>query len=198
MPFSLLANCFPHQKIFEDEFPLTGGQRFTADATGNRAIIGFRSSFGFDDLIKRTAIRAAKHTHPPYSLPQVHDIRRRRPLHVWFIRAVSGVPAASLYLLRYVAASSLVSSFAICGRRDRASALTPTRPLTINERRVSFMATKMANLNAACRALRQINAVARSSPRRIRAAESGELIDDLARFVPDHDDRSGLPGPAIF
>ena len=35
------------------------------------------------------------------------------------------------------------------------------------------MATKMANSNAACQALRQINAVARSSPRSSRAAGSG-------------------------
>ena len=31
-----------------------------------------------------------------------------------------------------------------------------------------------------------------------RLSIAGELIDDLARFIPDHDDWSGLPGPAIF
>ena len=31
-----------------------------------------------------------------------------------------------------------------------------------------------------------------------RLSIAGELIDNLARFIPDHDDRSGLPGPAIF
>ena len=31
-----------------------------------------------------------------------------------------------------------------------------------------------------------------------RLSIAGELIDSLARFIPDHDDRSGLPGPAIF
>ena len=31
-----------------------------------------------------------------------------------------------------------------------------------------------------------------------RLSIAGELIDDLARFIPDHNERSGLPGPAIF
>jgi hypothetical protein len=31
-----------------------------------------------------------------------------------------------------------------------------------------------------------------------RLSIAGELIDNLARFVPDDDDRSGLIGPAIF
>ena len=35
-------------------------------------------------------------------------------------------------------------------------------------------------------------------PGRRRLSIAGELIDDLARCIPDHDDRSGLPGPAVF
>jgi hypothetical protein len=62
MPFSWFGYCLSHQKIFEDEFPVTGEKRSSTDATGYRATIGFWPSFGFDDLIERIAMRAAEHT----------------------------------------------------------------------------------------------------------------------------------------
>jgi hypothetical protein len=53
LPPHLWATRFPQKKIFQDELPIAGRKRSTANTVN-----GFRSSFGFDDLIMRVAMGA--------------------------------------------------------------------------------------------------------------------------------------------
>jgi len=58
MPPHLLATRFPQKKIFQDELPIAGRKRSTANPARYITVNGFRSSFGFDDLIMRVAMGA--------------------------------------------------------------------------------------------------------------------------------------------
>jgi hypothetical protein len=53
-----LAARFPQKKIFQDELPIAGRKRSTANPARYFTVNGFRSGFGFDDLIKRVAMGA--------------------------------------------------------------------------------------------------------------------------------------------
>jgi hypothetical protein len=53
-----LAARFPQKKIFQDELPIAGRKRSTANPARYFTVNGFRSSFGFDDLIMRVAMGA--------------------------------------------------------------------------------------------------------------------------------------------
>ena len=46
------------KKIFADEHPVASREWPTASTAGYLAIFGFRPSFGFDEVIKRVAMRA--------------------------------------------------------------------------------------------------------------------------------------------
>jgi hypothetical protein len=54
----LLATRFPQKKILQDEFPIAGSKRRIANPASYFAVAGFRSGFGFHDLIKRVAVGA--------------------------------------------------------------------------------------------------------------------------------------------
>ena len=49
----LLATRFPQQKIPQDEFPIAGSKRRTANSARYFVVTALRSGFGSDDLIKR-------------------------------------------------------------------------------------------------------------------------------------------------
>jgi hypothetical protein len=53
-----LAARFPQKKIFQDELPIAGRKWSTANPARYITVNGFRSSFGFDDLIMRVAMGA--------------------------------------------------------------------------------------------------------------------------------------------
>ena len=54
----LLAARIPQKKIFQDELPIAGGKRSAANSARYITVNGLRSGFGFDDLMKRVAMRA--------------------------------------------------------------------------------------------------------------------------------------------
>ena len=99
---------FPQKEIFADEHAVLARQWPAAFAAAYLTICGFRPSFGFDNVIKRVAMRAVemncrgfgRHTQPPPLINSSDDIRARRLLHVLIIRGVSKASAASLYVLR--------------------------------------------------------------------------------------------------
>ena len=61
LPF-LVTDGVPQQKIFEDEFSLTGGKLCTAGTAGYRMIDSLQQGVALHDLIKRIAIRAVENS----------------------------------------------------------------------------------------------------------------------------------------
>jgi hypothetical protein len=49
---------FPQKEILQDELPIAGGKRSAANSARYITVNGLWSGFGFDDLIKRVAMRA--------------------------------------------------------------------------------------------------------------------------------------------
>jgi hypothetical protein len=55
-PPYIKAPRFPQEKVFQDELPLTGGERSVADSARYFQIDGLGARFGFDHLVKRLAV----------------------------------------------------------------------------------------------------------------------------------------------
>jgi hypothetical protein len=56
LPAHLLATRFPQKEILQDELPIAGGKRSTANPARYFTVNArLQSGFGFDDLIKRIA-----------------------------------------------------------------------------------------------------------------------------------------------
>ena len=63
----------PQKEIFEDELPITTNKLCAAGAACYLAIISLRPCLAFDDLIKRTAIRALELDCPEHR-PRLHRL----------------------------------------------------------------------------------------------------------------------------
>jgi hypothetical protein len=55
LPRPFFAIRRPQREILQDKFVIAGSKRRTANQAFDFAVAGFRSGFGFDNLIKRVA-----------------------------------------------------------------------------------------------------------------------------------------------